>query len=243
MDHRQLEESVAAYALGALDDADRREAEAALLEHLPGCESCRKMLADFREVAGDLALVAEPSTAPPEMEQRLIDTVRADEPPSPAVPIRPPRRRPGLRVAAVAAAAAIVALGAWNVQLTSRVNDAHRQSRIVVSALSLVGAPDAHASTLTGSDGTLVFVYRPGEAVLVGHDVSAPGKGKVLQLWLMRAGVPTSAGVFDPVDGVVALSVNVDPGVFDAVAVTEERGPDGATHPTGAPTYRGTLSA
>jgi len=243
MDHRQLEESVAAYALGALDDADRREAEAALLEHLPGCESCRKMLADFREVAGDLALVAEPSTAPPEMEQRLIDTVRADEPPSPAVPIRPPRRRPGLRVAAVAAAAAIVALGAWNVQLTSRVNDAHRQSRIVASALSLVGAPDAHASTLTGSDGTLVFVYRPGEAVLVGHDLTAAPSDRVLQLWLMRAGVPTSVGVFRPSAGSIVLPVRVDPAGFDGVAVTIEKGPHGAPRPTSAPIFSGTLTA
>jgi anti-sigma-K factor RskA len=242
MDHQQLEESVAAYALGALDDADRAETERTLLEHLSGCESCRALFNDLREVTADLALAVAPREVSSEIERRILEGI-PERAPRVAAPEAPGRRSRFGRVAIVAAAAAIVALGAWNVQLSSRVNDATKRTQTATAALSLLGAPDTRSIRLAGAGGTLVFVYRPGEAVLVGHDVSAPGKGKVLQLWLMRAGVPTSAGVFDPVDGVVALSVNVDPGVFDAVAVTEERGPDGAARPTGAPTYRGTLSA
>jgi Anti-sigma-K factor rskA len=79
--------------------------------------------------------------------------------------------------------------------------------------------------------------------VLVGHGVTRPPTGRILQLWLMRAGVPTSAGVFLPNGGVVALPVHVDPGGFDGVAVTIERGPDGSAQPTRPPSYAGVLTA
>jgi len=241
MEHKQLEESVAAYALNALDDADRSDTERALLEHLSGCASCRDLFNDLREVTADLALAVSPREVRPELEARILEglperQVRAEPPLT-------PRRSRFSRFAIFAAAAALVALGAWNLQLTSRVNDATRRTGTVTAALSLLGAPDAHSTKLAGDGGTLVFVYRPGEAVLVGHDVSTPAEGKVLQLWLMRAGVPTSAGVFRPVDGVVALAVHVDPTAFDGVAVTVELGPNGAARPTGVPSYRGILTA
>jgi anti-sigma-K factor RskA len=240
MDHQQLEESVAGYVLGGMDDADRAETERALLEHLSGCASCRELFTDLREVTSDLALAVAPRKVPAEVERRILE----------GLPERPQVRAPAAarrsrfeRAAMLAAAAAIVALGAWNLQLGSRVNDATHRTQTVTAALSLLGAPDTHSTSLAGDEGTLVFVWRPGEAILVGHDVSAPGKGNVLQLWLMRAGVPTSAGVFRPVDGVVALSVRVDPSAFDGVAVTQERGPNGAARPTRTPSYSGTLSA
>jgi anti-sigma-K factor RskA len=241
MDHQQLEESVAAYALNALDEAGRAETGRMLLEHLAGCASCRELFNDLREVTADLALAVAPVPVRPEIERRILEGL-PERPRRVEVPIAPRRSRFG-RVAVAAAAAAVVALGAWNVQLTSRVNDATRRTETVTAALSLLGAPDTHSTSLAGGDGMLVFVYRPGEAVLVGHDVPAPAKGKVLQLWLMRAGVPTSAGVFVPAGGVVALPVHVDPGAFDGVAVTVEAGPDGAAGPSGAPIYQGAISA
>jgi hypothetical protein len=154
------------------------------------------------------------------------------------------RRRSLLgRVAAAAVAAALVALGAWNVSLTTRVNDAKVRAATIAAAVGVMGAPDAHAATLTGSgSGTLLFVFRPGEAVLVGHDVSAPGDGNVLQLWLMRAGIPTSAGVFRPTDGVVVVRLPRDAAGFDAVAVTVEKAPR-AARPTAPPIYSASISA
>ena len=241
MEHEQLEEAVAAYALGALDAGDRHEVERSLLEHLPGCASCRELFNDLREVTGDLALVAPPRRVPEAVEERILDAIRDRAPRSERAPLRP--RSVFSRVAAVAAAAAIVALGAWNVQLASRVDDARDRTAGMTAAISLLGASDAHTSTLKGDDGTLVFVWRPGEAVLVGHDVTAPPSDRVLQLWLMRAGVPTSAGVFRPDGGGVVLALRVDPSGFDGVAVTVERGPKGAARPSGAPIYSGLITA
>ncbi len=241
MEHEQLEEAVAAYALGALDEAERPEVERALLEHLPGCASCREMLNDFREVAGDLALVAPRRGVPEAVEEWILDGIREQRQHT-TPPRVPARRSPLSRAAAVAVVAAIVALGAWNLQLASRVRDADARSEKVASALSLIGSPDARSAALSGGDGSLVLVWHPGEAVLVGHDVAAPPSGKVLQLWLMRAGVPTSVGAFRPDGGIVVLPVTIDPTGFDRVAVTIENAPR-ASRPTTAPIFSAPLTA
>lgn len=242
MDHEQLEQAVAAYALGALDQAGRAEVERRLLEHLAGCASCRELFNDLREVTADLALAAAPRAVRPEVDERILDGIRERRPGAERPGTRSQRRSAFGRVAVAAAAAALVGLGAWNVQLASRVNDATRRADSVASALSLMGSPDARATTLTGKSGTLVFVSRPSEAVLVGHDVPAPSKGNVLQLWLMRAGIPTSAGAFRPTGGVVVLRVLLEAGSFDAVAVTIERAP-WASRPTRPPIYSASISA
>ena len=238
MEHERLEEAVAAFALGAVDEATRTETERAVLEHLAGCPSCRDLFHDLREVGADLALAPSPRKVPQPVEERILEAIREHRPRVERAPVAP-RSRLG-RLAAIAAAAAIVALFAWNIQLTSRVSDEHARSEQVARALSLMGAPDTHGATLTGGRGTLVFVYRPGEAILVGHDVALPPSGYLLQLWLMRAGVPTDAGVFRPIDGLVFVPVRVDLSGFDRVAVTVEKAP-GATRPTASPVYSATL--
>ena len=240
MEHEQLEEAVAAYAIGALDSSERGAIEHALLEHLPGCASCRELLNDFREVTGDLALVAPRRAVPEAVEERIFEGIRERQHRPDGRPVA--RRASWARVAAVAAAAAIVALGAWNLQLASRVRGADVRTERVAAALSLMGAPDARSAALTGDEGTLVFVWRPGEAVLIGHDVAAPPSGSVLHVWLMRGGVPTSAGAFRPSDGLVVLALAVDAAGFDRVAITIEKAPR-AARPTRAPIYSAALTA
>ena len=243
MEHEQLEQSVAAYALEALDAADRAEVERRLLEHLAGCASCRELFNDLREVSADLALSTTPVAVRPEIDERILEQIRERQPRAEHAALAGRGRSPFGGVAVAAAAAALVALGAWNVSLTSRVNDANDRATTIAAAVSVMGAPDAYAATLSGSgSGTLVFVARPGEAVLVGHDVPAPAEGNVLQLWLMRAGIPTSAGAFRPTDGVVVLRIPRDAAGFDAVAVTIEKAPR-ASRPTAPPIYAATIRA
>ena len=240
MEHEQLEEAIAAFALGAIDDAPRVETERALLEHLAGCASCRELFTDLREVAADLALSAEPRAVPKAVEERLLEAIRERRPQVE----RPGRRRSVLtRAGALAVAAAIVGLFAWNVQLSERVSDARSRSKQVVQALSLLGSTGARTASLDAGRGDLVFVYRKGEAVLVGHDLETPPSGRVLQLWLMRSGMPTSVGVFRPSDGLVVFPVHADATGFDRVAITVEKGPRGAKAPTAAPVYSATITA
>ncbi len=89
-----------AYVLGALDPADRREAE----DHLAGCAACAAELAEFRGLTAELGRVpaeeatAEPVTPSPELFGRVEAAVR-----------RPARRR---RLAVAAAGVVLFAGGA-----------------------------------------------------------------------------------------------------------------------------------
>ncbi len=93
---------VGAYVLGALDPAERREAEA----HLARCPDCAAEVAEFRGLPGRLArlpadeVAAGPVMAPPELFARVSAAVH-----------RPARRR---RLAVAGAAAVLVAgAAAW----------------------------------------------------------------------------------------------------------------------------------
>lgn len=240
MDHGQLEEAVASYALGVLDDAERREVEGLLLDHLPGCDSCRLMLADFREVAGDLALVAGPDRVRPGLESELMERIRGVKPAAAAAGSR--RSRWWARSGIAAAIVAVLASSAWTVRLGSDLDDARARTAELAGALTLIGSPDARTVRLGGGDGTLLFASRPGEAVLVARDLAAPGGGRVFQLWLMRSGVPVDAGTFVPEDGVAILALGRDAAGYDAVAITVERAP-GARAPTTAPVFSASLGA
>ncbi|HWC32673.1 MAG TPA: anti-sigma factor, partial [Actinomycetota bacterium] len=57
-DHERVEELLAGYVLGGLDDEDAALASRAVLEHVPECERCRRSLEEYRLVAGDLGLAA-----------------------------------------------------------------------------------------------------------------------------------------------------------------------------------------
>lgn len=241
MDHGQLEEAVAGYALGALDEADRHEVEGLLLEHLPGCDSCRRMLADFREVVGDLALVAGSRTVSDSVERQIMERIRGERPAA-AVRQAPRRSRWVARVAVAASFAAIAGLGAWGVQLASRVSDARADTKEFARALTLMGSPDATVVRLGGGEpGTILFAQRPGESVLIASGVATPADGYVLQLWLMRAGIPVSAGVFRPENGLAVLALDKGAEGYDGVAVTVERAPR-ALRPSGPPVFSATLS-
>ena len=239
MDHGQLEEAVASYALGALDDEERRDVEGLLLDHVPGCDSCRRMLADFREVAGDLALVAAPAGVRPGLEDELMERIRGVRP---AAAAAPRRTRWWVRAAIAAAFVAIAGMSLWSVRLGSQLDEARLRTTELAGALTLIGSPDAETVRLGGGDGTLLFARRGSEAVLVARDLEDPGDGRLFQLWLMRAGTPVDAGTFLPAGGVAILPLVRDAAGYDAVAVTIERAP-GVRAPTSAPIFSASLSA
>src|SRR3954454_17123655 len=63
-----------AWVLGALDDADRERFAA----HMPGCEICRREVAELQMVADTLPLAAAQVAPPPELKERLMAAVRAE---------------------------------------------------------------------------------------------------------------------------------------------------------------------
>src|SRR5688572_11711347 len=74
-EHERLQEDVAAYALGALDAAERERVEA----HLRACDECPRLLAEYRQI-GDLLPHALPLQVPPSaVRDELLARARASK--------------------------------------------------------------------------------------------------------------------------------------------------------------------
>jgi hypothetical protein len=80
INHERYEELAAGYALEALEPQD----EQPFLVHLSSCPMCRQLVAEFREAAGNLALLADPAPVP----AHLGETIRAAALGESATPLR-----------------------------------------------------------------------------------------------------------------------------------------------------------
>lgn len=222
-----------AWVLGALP-ADEHERFAA---HLPGCEVCRREVAELQMVADTLPLAAPQMAPPPALKERIMATVRAEAavleaagpeadtaPGAPvqapgAAPVRPKQKRRRWRLPAIAlrpipaavAAAVHIALGVGGgILLSGGSSGKTVQAQVVAPA-----APAARASLTVADD----------RATLKVRDFPAPPSGRVYQVWLKRPGRdPQPTDVLWSVrrDGSAQVAV---PGSLDgvqAVLVTDE---------------------
>jgi hypothetical protein len=229
--HGELEELIAADVLDGLDPADHDRLDRLMAEHGTDCAECRTLLAEYREVAGAIALTVDPVPMSSGAEDALVRAAsgRGDQPEEAPVRGAPLRRAGGARrwIAAAAVAAVLVVLAG------------------VVGYQAAPKGSELRTLGLHGSlPGQLTLVYQPGQpkAVLVGSDLPDPASGKVYELWYQPSPgarmVP--AGVFSPSEGAVRLPVTVGKS-FVLVAVTMERGPDGTSQPTQQPVLAGSV--
>ncbi len=72
--HTQWEESLGAYALGALPDDETREVE----RHLGECAPCRREVAELRVAVDALPATAGPVQPPPELRDRVMAIVESE---------------------------------------------------------------------------------------------------------------------------------------------------------------------
>jgi anti-sigma factor RsiW len=239
----QHADTVAAFLLGALPDAERRAFEA----HLATCAHCREDVTSLRVVAEALPLAVPAVVPPPQLRERLMETVRAEasvlEAAGPAADRpRPQRRRRftlsfGRPLALAGAVGALVLGGAVGFGLGSTTSDDH--TRTVVQVRTVQASVDAAAAPR----GTALIVLRDDVATLSVRGLPAPPPGKVYEVWLLRRGAaapsPTDAlfSVSHRGSGRVAL-----PSVrgVEAVLVTAE--PDGGSSaPTSQPFINASL--
>jgi len=237
-EHVEMEELIAAYAVHALEVEERARVQSEILDHIAGCDSCRALFRELSELSGELALAAPPARVSQDLEARVMDAARGVPPTAPQR--RVPRRWPG--VAAAVAAAAVIALAIWNVQLGSSLRNEQSKSRVTFQAMALLSDPSARHAALAGTTGTISLALRSdGSAALAGSGMPAPPNGHVYELWFLRDGNPTAATVFTPEDGTAVLTLRVA-GTYDAAAITLEKGPNGSTAPTTPVLYTGALS-
>jgi anti-sigma-K factor RskA len=222
-----LADDLAAYALGALDDARAVERVEAELERDP---LAREQLADYRRAVEILPFGVELQVPPAELRARVLAQIGL-----PAAGTAP--RTPRWMGAALAASLlGCAGLGVWTWSMTQRgAKDSESAlapwfdvSAGTVVALAGTGDPDASAR---------LFVPRSGEAAKLAVRGLAPlDASRIYQLWFKQGDQPVVSGGTFRVDerGEALLAVNVPGpiGEMRAIAVTEEAAP-GVPKPTG----------
>ncbi len=228
-DNRDCGADVAAYALGALDEA---EAEG-FRRHLEGCAVCRDELAAFQQVVDVLPMSAPAYQVPPGLRRRVIDAI-AEEPGHAVAPGRrwnAPRRRlfalprPALAIAgtlAVAVAAVVVVLATGS--------SSTPPTRVVTAQVTGHGSARLR---LTGD-----------HAELVVHRLAAPPAGQIYEVWLQRGrhSAPVPAKLLFGVDEQGDADVDVPGNLRGVSSMMVTREPAGGTQkPTNPPVISAAL--
>jgi anti-sigma-K factor RskA len=212
-----LHELAAGYALDALDD----EELAAFEHHLVECEQCAADVETFRETAALLAHAEEGPEPRPELRQRLLEEARRELPHQSVVVLRPRRALRLTAIGAAAAVAAAIGLGLWASSLSSSL-EAER------SAVAILADEGSRRLSL-GEFGQVVRAP-DGEAVMIVRNLDEAPSGKTYEAWVIDAGGPVKAGLFDGGDQeIVLLEEPLDTGAIVAVTLEPEGGSEQPT--------------
>jgi hypothetical protein len=229
--HVEAGELLAAYALDAVTDDERRQLDA----HVATCASCADELARHREAAGLIAQTELP--APSGQWDRIAAAI--DERP-PVVSLAARRRSRATTVLAAAGAAAVAAAAA--AALTFALVDADDSgSGVEAAARAAAADPAAQTVALEDAGGAPVMravVLPDGRAYVVDNALAALPEGRTYQLWALGRGDPVSLGLLGRDPGVREL--DVPPGT-EQLAVTEEDA-TGAVQPTATPVAMGSIA-
>ena len=240
---RRLHDLSGAYALDALDDAERERFE----RHLRRCSGCaddvRQMTATATALA--MAVAADP---PPGLKARVLAAAATTPqlPPLPAESAAARRRRGrhvtrsawfprlALGAAGVGVAAAVV-LAVVTVSTQDRLNTVQAQNRAIAAVLAAPDAQIATGSSTIGGRATVVLSYSQQKMIFTSSGFPALPDAKVYELWLLSSGGATPAGLLpESVNGSTAPVLASGLTSADKVGVTVE--PAGGTSaPTTTP--------
>lgn len=222
-----VRDQLTAYALDALEAEERR----VVAEHLRICPECGEDLAELRAVTDAMATSVPPASPPAALRRAVLEAARPDRP--------MPRQRWRPSWMALAAAAGVVVLVGALASVNQRLQALQSRLAAQEQALALLTAPAARTVELTGSvPASVRFVFDPArqEGALIVTDLRDLDRDLVYQLWLVAGTQPESAGVFRPEqDRPVIVPVSADFRRYQAVAISVERAPLGASRPTAAP--------
>ncbi len=243
-DHDEIENSLAAFLLGASD----AEEAAVVRAHLEGCPICQALAKRLQRAIGSVPLAVEPVAPPARLRERILAAAAASRQSIRSIPQRAPvlrLRRPAgwrwatsLRATIAAAAVVAFALGAGFGLGIGRSISPAPESAAAVAQHTLTGS-----GAMAGAQGRVFELRQEGLTLVQFSGLPQPDQGKVYELWLIpKDGQPSPAGVFAPDSQgshVVVLARNL--AGLKALAVTVEKAPDGAKAPTQQPELVGSL--
>jgi hypothetical protein len=251
-----------AFVLGGLEAAEMDRVR----RHLASCPEAHPEFAELGGVAPVLFETVEIVPPPPDLKARILAAAAAERPSAVEAPAVPPVtreardirqlpgagepapdrrggladlfRRPVWAAVAMAAALAVVALGAWNLQLRDQLADLTAYRSGVAEILDQAAKPGSRLAVLTAAGGVgpsgLAAVSSTGQVGVVMRDLAPTTGTEVYETWLIGAdGQPIPIGGFT-VDASGTASFVATPGPLAGdvtVALTREPGP-GATTPT-----------
>ncbi len=258
-----IDELLGAYALDAIDDAERARVEQYLAASPAGqLEVDRMTNAIDQVVEAQADTSADPSAAAPELPTDLWDRIadqlpprleRVPEPgpaPESAAPepvdelaVRRAHRtsRTARIVLSVAAAVLVVALGVGVVRRTGTSTTTSVAQQLEQQADQVAGQPGSHTATLTGPDGAVsvrVVIDDQGRGYVVPTGLPALGSDRTYQLWSVDGGTPISLGLLGSAPTIAVVGTGGSP---SQLAITVEPA-SGSTGPTSNPVATGTLA-
>jgi anti-sigma-K factor RskA len=235
--HEELEELIAAEALGGLDEDGRREMLRVMADHGPDCPQCIRLTTDYSELAANLGLSVDPAPLSAGAEEALLRAAREEERAPEGLAVIPSLRPSGSgRWIAAVAVAAVLALLAGAVGYSIAPGGPGRQDDF----LAFVSRPGTEVVPFPATEGQqLAVALNPGirHGWVFGTNLPKPAGDRVYELWFSSTdsdGVQP-AGTFVPTDGIVLSPVTIGEAV-DLLAVSiEPRG--GSLQPTTTPVF------
>lgn len=244
--HTQVDDLLAAYALGVVSDS-----EAAMVrDHLGECPECAATLHRLSAAAETLPLGVEPVPPPESLRRNLMAQIaQGRQSTSAEIEVLPApgaisRRVADLRISeffarprrwvpAAVAAAIMAGLLTWNLSLQGQIHGPNTVPAGTVATGTLSDAQNAGVGTVT-------YVPQQHVAVVAFYALRPLAAGRAYELWLInRTGRVQRAGLFIPeADGskLVLVGNAVSPG--DRFAVTDEPA-GGSDLPTSVPLITG----
>lgn len=233
--HAEAVDLLGAYALDALE-ADERQG---LERHVRRCRACMEEIAEHHEVAG--LLTPGWATPPEDLWEKIAASLEESPPPldlAPAMAMKPiegrriagPRRRTGMAIAAMVAAAAVAMIGFLGFKV---VDDSRRFERLAVgrhgeelqrSVNAALADPTAKRVDLRSTDGyrmAQAVVLPDGTGYVVKSNLPPLSAARTYQLWALVGTSRISVGVLGPEPHVAPFKI--DSGVW-ALAITDETG-------------------
>jgi hypothetical protein len=230
-----MNEALAAYALGALDPEEIEAVE----RHLETCARCRGDLAPFARVADSLAQVPAPAAPPPDLRTRLLTEAQAPVKLPPATPqavepVRPERSvliLPRWVVFPVAAAAVLLIAGVAVLavllaQTRDDRNDAESAEYQLAAYLSAGGRATKLAEATSDGNyyghGALVTAPDMPPIVVVGGCSPTEGN-RQYRVWVARGDDRTRVGeltVDDDGEGWIKVNLSEPLESYDVIGIT-----------------------
>ena len=196
MEHADAKMLLEAYAFGALDERESAQVEAHVAT---GCAECAAAVRELFALASRLADSVPQHDPAPHVKAQLMAKVRASGRRANPLVIRPPRL--AWTMAGLATAAVLI-LGLMAVRLAKDNSQLRRDLALAKDVTALLASPGMQFVDLKGVDpnpqafGKVVLDPERGAAVVYMYRLPQTPEGKRYQLWIMRDGKPTSAGLF-----------------------------------------------